>query len=199
MTSERVVNSATGLRNSWETSALNWRSRANEICRRLSRSFNFVAIGRISLGNPSIEWNRNSVETPDYARGFGSPTLLVNRHDVAGQTSAPGNACCRLYADASGTLQGVPSVEQIVAALQAYRLTGPTQWRRLPPALPALLVSLLPNLTCPACWPAYGGGIESWRDRLKQKQAPRGSPKLQRLLLLQGLNPKDVLCRRGVL
>ena len=103
-----------------------------------------------------VEWSRNSVEAPAYARSFGSPTLLVNRHDVAGQTSAPGNACCRLYADPSGTLRGVPSVEQIVAALQAYRLAGPTQWRRLPLALPALLVSLLPNLTCPACWPAYG-------------------------------------------
>src|SRR6266436_5968032 len=101
------------------------------------------------------EWSRDSAEAPAYARGFGSPTLLVNGHDVAEQTSAHGNACCRLYADPSGALRGAPSVEQIVAALQARRLAGPTQ-RQLPLALPALLVSLLPNLTCPACWPAYG-------------------------------------------
>jgi hypothetical protein len=61
-----------------------------------------------------------------------------------------------VYADPSGALRGAPSVEQIVAALRAYRLAGPTQWRQLPLALPALLVSLLPNLTCPECWPAYG-------------------------------------------
>jgi|ERR1700730_6961466 mercuric ion transport protein len=102
-----------------------------------------------------VEWSSDSVEAPAYARGFGSPTLLVNGHDVAEQTSAHGNACCRLYTDPSGALRGVPSVEQIVTALEAHRLAGPTQ-RQLPLALPALLVSLLPNLTCSACWPAYG-------------------------------------------
>ena len=35
------------------------------------------------------------------------------------------------------------------------KIAGPTK-RKLPLALPALLISLLPNLTCPACWPAYG-------------------------------------------
>jgi mercuric ion transport protein len=102
-----------------------------------------------------VEWSSDSVEAPAYTRGFGSPTLLVNGHDVAGQTSVHGIACCRLYADPSGALRGAPSVERIVAALQACRSAGPTQ-RQLPLALPALLVSLLPNLTCPACWPAYG-------------------------------------------
>jgi mercuric ion transport protein len=102
-----------------------------------------------------VEWSRNSVEAPAYARGFGSPTLLVNGNDVAGQISVHGNACCRLYADPSGALRGAPSVEQIVTALQAHRLAGPTQ-RQLPLALPALFISLLPNLTCPGCWSAYG-------------------------------------------
>jgi hypothetical protein len=74
-----------------------------------------------------VEWSRDSVEAPAYARGFGSPTLLVNGHDVAEQTSAHGNACCRLYADPSGALRGAPSVERIVAALQACRSVGRTQ------------------------------------------------------------------------
>src|SRR5438132_1237937 len=94
-----------------------------------------------------VEWNRNSVEAPSYARSFGSPTLLVNGHDVAGKTSSSENACCRLYADPSGMLKGVPAVDQIVAALQAYQLTDSIQWRQLPFALPAFLVSLLPKLT----------------------------------------------------
>ena len=102
-----------------------------------------------------VEWSRDSAEAPAYVRGFGSPTLLVNGHDVAEQTSDHGNACCRLYAGPSGALRGAPSVEQIVTALQAHGLAGPIR-RQLPLALPALLVSLLPNLTCPACWTAYG-------------------------------------------
>jgi mercuric ion transport protein len=53
-----------------------------------------------------VEWSRDSATAPAYARGFGSPTLLVNGHDVAEQTSAHGNACCRLYADPSGALRG---------------------------------------------------------------------------------------------
>ena len=102
-----------------------------------------------------VEWSRDSAEAPVYARAFGPPTLLVNGHDVAEQTSAPGNACCRLYTDPSGTLRGAPSVERIVAALRAYQWTGSIQ-RQLSLALPAILVSLLPTLSCPACWPAYG-------------------------------------------
>jgi mercuric ion transport protein len=72
-----------------------------------------------------VEWSRDSAEAPAYVRGFGSPTLLVNGHDVAEQTSDHGNACCRLYADPSGALRGAPSVEQIVTALQAHGLAGP--------------------------------------------------------------------------
>ena len=65
-----------------------------------------------------VEWSRDSAEAPVYARAFGSPTLLVNGHDVAEQTSAHGNACCRLYADPSGALRGAPSVEQSRAGEQ---------------------------------------------------------------------------------
>ncbi len=71
-----------------------------------------------------VEWRLDSAETPAYARAFGSPTLLVNGQDVVEQTSTFGNACCRLYADPSGTLQGAPSLERIVAALRACRLSA---------------------------------------------------------------------------
>src|ERR1700674_1702392 len=120
-----------------------------------SRAHLLRAFAETGISPRWVEWSRDSAEAPIYARAFGSPTLLVNGHDVAEQTSAHENACCRLYADPSGTLRGVPSVERIVAALKAYQWAGPTQ-RQLPLALPALLVSLLPNLTWPACWPAYG-------------------------------------------
>ena len=82
---------------------------------------------------------------------------------MAEQTSGPGNACCRLYADPSGTLRGAPSVERIVAALKAYQWAGPTR-RQLPLALPALLVSLLPNLTLSSVLASLWGG--TWCARV---------------------------------
>ena len=44
-----------------------------------------------------VEWNRDSAEAPANARGFGSPTLLVNGRDVAEQRCTHGNAS--RYAD----------------------------------------------------------------------------------------------------
>jgi len=86
---------------------------------------------------------RDSAEAPAYVHGFGSQTLLVNGLDVAEQTSAHGNACCRLYADPSGALRGAPSVEQIVAALQARPLRAispkPTAVTALPSSSPKSL------------------------------------------------------------
>ena len=73
-----------------------------------------------------IEWSRESTAAPVYAHAFGSPTVLVNGQDVAEQASTSGNACCRLYPDASGNLRGAPSVEQIVVALKACLLVRPS-------------------------------------------------------------------------
>ena len=58
------------------------------------------------------EW----AEAPARERGYGSPTILVNRRDVAGArpSSAPS---CRVYVNAEGRFSGVPPVEQIIEAL----------------------------------------------------------------------------------
>jgi hypothetical protein len=44
------------------------------------------------------EWEQSSSDTPAHLRGFGSPTVLVEGHDVAGAQPVEGLACCRLYA-----------------------------------------------------------------------------------------------------
>lgn len=49
-------------------------------------------------------------------RRWGSPTILVDGRDVAGETTADGNAC-RLYFSAVGLLSGVPSEGAIRDAL----------------------------------------------------------------------------------
>ena len=61
-------------------------------------------------------WSEHRIGTagvPERARGFGSPTILVDGRDVGG--AEPGaEQCCRLYGNGSG----VPSVQSIVAALE---------------------------------------------------------------------------------
>ena len=71
-----------------------------------------------------VEWRLDSAETPAYARAFGSPTLLVNGQDVVEQTSTFGNACCRLYADPSGTLQGAPSPRTNCGRIASVPIVG---------------------------------------------------------------------------
>jgi hypothetical protein len=80
-----------------------------------------------AVGAPPVwnEWDRNSAATPAAYRGLGSPTVLVNGHDICGPEtahSAHGNSC-RLYpSDAGGGMCGAPSVTTIVNALLAERV-----------------------------------------------------------------------------
>ncbi|NIR97386.1 MAG: hypothetical protein GWO39_04350 [Gammaproteobacteria bacterium] len=108
------------------------------------------------------EWERNKPETPAHARGFGSPTILVNGRDVSGAAGDDGDAACRVYADGSGTYSGAPPIHDIVRALESAqaRTSAPralAPWRLNGAALPAVGVAFLPKLACPACWPAYAG------------------------------------------
>ena len=100
-------------------------------------------------------WSEHRIGDPDlpgHARGFGSPTILVDGRDVSGL--APGSeAACRVYRDRSGAMSRVPSVEEIAAALAR----GRARWRSSLAVLPAIGAALLPKVACPECWPAYGG------------------------------------------
>lgn len=111
------------------------------------------------------EWARSDPESPEYVRGYGSPTILVGGKDVAGVAYSEGISCCRLYPGASGEIQGVPSIQMIASALRA---TGEWEepprrsrrgggWRSSLAALPGIGAALLPVGVCPACWPAYAG------------------------------------------
>ena len=62
------------------------------------------------------EWEQSSADTPAHLRGFGSPTVLVEGHDVAGAQPVEGLACCRLYETDDGR-GGVPPVGLIAGAL----------------------------------------------------------------------------------
>ena len=62
------------------------------------------------------EWSSDNPATPEHARGYASPTILVDGQDVSGAEPIDGEASCRIYATNDG-LRGTPSVREIIAAL----------------------------------------------------------------------------------
>jgi len=117
------------------------------------------------------EWEQSSSETPAGLRGFGSPTVLVEGNDVAGAQPVEGLAFCRLY-DGDDDRRGAPPVKLIAGALaratvrSAATVTFPLSrarrsWWTTALVLPGIVVALLPNLTCPLCWPAYAGVLSA--------------------------------------
>jgi mercuric ion transport protein len=113
------------------------------------------------------EWERSSPDSCEYVRGFGSPTVLIDGVDMAGDS--PGRSpCCRIYqASSGGRRSGVPPVEMIAAGLRRAGAAGARPCesagglRSSVLALPAILVSLLPTLGCPLCWPGYAALLSS--------------------------------------
>ena len=72
--------------------------------------------------NPSLRQVASDPLPPDAparVRWYGSPTILVDRKDVAGALPAEGGACCRLCEHDDTGLCGGPSLGLIVAALEA--------------------------------------------------------------------------------
>jgi len=62
-----------------------------------------VAVRQIDLMNPA---------TPEALKRWGSPTILLNGHDISGATPGDANSC-RIYSGPDGVL----SEQEIVAAL----------------------------------------------------------------------------------
>jgi mercuric ion transport protein len=65
---------------------------------------------------PWTEWRSDDPALPDYARGHGSPTILIDERDVA--AAHPAGRSCRLYDQGNGTLGPAPPVAAIIAALR---------------------------------------------------------------------------------
>ena len=103
------------------------------------------------------EWCRDHGHAPERVRKFGSPTILVNGKDIL--PAAADAACCRVYAQADGTLAGVPPVERIASAIGDARGRG--TWKSAGLWGPALGIAFLPKLICPACWPAYAALVSA--------------------------------------
>lgn len=121
------------------------------------------------------EWDRSAPDSPPHIRGYGSPTVLVDGKDAAGDSPMPipqtgpdeGSPSCRLYRNGAGRASGIPSVEQIAAALDfndgaaTIAPRRPAGWGSSLAAAPGIAFAFLPKLACPLCWPAYAGLLGS--------------------------------------
>ncbi|MBI3768358.1 MAG: MerC domain-containing protein [Deltaproteobacteria bacterium] len=124
----------------------------------------FTRAGRVPIWT---EWESKAGDCPPYARGFGSPTILVDGRDVAGAEPNDGADCCRVYADGDDGFRRAPSMGQIGAALSASERSAVIErgarsaWGGLLAVLPGIGASFLPVGFCPACWPAYAGVLSA--------------------------------------
>lgn len=72
-----------------------------------------LAAEKVDVGIDEIDVE--NADAPEWARGWGSPTILVDGQDVMGLTPSSTSSCCRLYAD------GAPSIEAIRARIAISR------------------------------------------------------------------------------
>ena len=75
------------------------------------------ALGKLADPPSVMEVDVTDPAAPAHLRSWGSPTILVDGVDVAGEQ--PAESCCRLYRD--GERRGAPSVTLIEAALERAR------------------------------------------------------------------------------
>lgn len=68
-----------------------------------------------------VEHQTSDPDFPAHARGYGSPTILVDGLDVTGIAPATSSEACRIYLDEDGRRVGAPPLQSIIAALTATR------------------------------------------------------------------------------
>jgi hypothetical protein len=78
-----------------------------------------LALAATGLPPAWREWTEGAPNLPVYARGFGSPTILVDGHDVSGAEPTGEAPCCRVYPGSGSRDQGVPALETVMEALRA--------------------------------------------------------------------------------
>jgi hypothetical protein len=84
------------------------------------------ALKREGLEPQWVEYDRAAPGTPASLLRFGSPTILVDGVDAAGEAGGAATASCRLYPSERG-VRGVPPVEAIAGAIvhRAVRASAP--------------------------------------------------------------------------
>jgi len=116
------------------------------------------ALQRAGLEPRWVEYDRAAPGTPASLLRFGSPTILVDGADVAGEAGRAAAASCRVYPGERG-LRGVPSAETIAGAI-AHRaaLASPPQISK-PAASGALGLAFAAALGWLCCLPIASGAL----------------------------------------
>ena len=78
------------------------------------------ALAAVGLPPRWQEWDRESPASPPHARWYGSPTILVDGRDVAGDESSADANCCRVY-PVEGMMRGAPPIALVVSALSGAK------------------------------------------------------------------------------
>ena len=112
------------------------------------------------------EWEISDDACPDYAHGYGSPTILIDGEDINNMATEGHDFCCRVYKVNDGGHSGVPAPGDLISAMRktdgkpeiVVPVTHPVSLRaRCITLIPVISVALVPKLFCPACWPVYAG------------------------------------------
>ena len=99
------------------------------------------ALAAEKLETPFEEIDVQDPSAPEWTRGWGSPTILVDGKDVAGQGRSSSSAC-RLYAG------GAPSVEMIRARIAGSRAPAPSARRVALPMIGAVTAAIAASACC---------------------------------------------------
>ncbi|MCM2270203.1 MAG: hypothetical protein NDJ75_08875 [Thermoanaerobaculia bacterium] len=65
------------------------------------------------------EWRTGDPQLPEFARGYGSPSIFVGGREVTGAAPSENATACRLYTASDGRMAGAPAVDSIVHALRS--------------------------------------------------------------------------------
>lgn len=67
------------------------------------------------------EWRQDDPALPEYAAGYGSPTIFVGGREVTGAPATGTASACRVYRDAAGRSNAAPPAETIRVLVAAAR------------------------------------------------------------------------------
>lgn len=81
-----------------------------------ARAHLLSAFVQVALTPKWSEYQIGDADVPEHARGYGSPTILVDGRDVSGAV-ASAEMSCRVYSTDQGGLSRAPAISDIVAAL----------------------------------------------------------------------------------
>lgn len=107
------------------------------------------ALRQVGSAERWTEWRIGTDDVPVHARGFGSPTILVDGKDVTGHPGGDSDECCRVYLHSDG-MAGVPTVQEVAARLRKPRPPDPRFNGKTGVVAVGAVVTALVSSAC--CW-----------------------------------------------